>query len=129
MKWFGPEGWPVTMCEANFRIGGRYRMEMTGPNGETNGETSGAFGGEYFEIVPNRKLVFDNALEEPESPKMLWTVTFDENDGETTLTVHILFWSVAMKEEYVGRGILVGLGSALDRLGGVSQSLSGLEGS
>ena len=115
----------MTMCEANFRIGGRYRMEMTGPIGET----SGAFGGEYFEIVPNRKLVFDNAFEELESPRMLWTVTFDENDGETTLTVHILFWSVAMKEEYVGRGILVGLGSALDQLGGVSQSLSGLEGS
>lgn len=119
MRWFGPEGWPVTMCEVDFRVGGRYRMAMTGPNGEQ----SGAFGGEYFEIVPNERLVLDDAFEAPGSPKMLWTVTFDENDGKTTLSIHILFWSIAMKEEYLGVGMLEGLGSALDQLAGVSRSL------
>ncbi len=119
MQWFGPEGWPVTLCEVDFRVGGHYRMAMTGPNGEQ----SGAFGGEYFEIVPNERLVLDDAFEAPGSPKMLWTVTFDEKDGKTTLTIHILFWSIAMKEEYLGVGMLEGLGSALDQLAGVSQSL------
>ena len=53
MKWFGPKGWPVTMCEMDFRKGGRFRMAMTGPSGKQNTP----FGGEYLEIVPNRKIV------------------------------------------------------------------------
>jgi len=25
MKWFGPVGWPLTLCEVDFRMGGRFR--------------------------------------------------------------------------------------------------------
>ena len=58
-KWFGPVGWPLTLCEVDFREGGRLRFAMTGPSGEQNTP----FGGEYLEIVPNRKIVFDNGFE------------------------------------------------------------------
>ena len=51
MKWFGPKGWPVTMCEMDFRVGGSFRFAMTGPSGKQNTP----FGGEYREIVPNRE--------------------------------------------------------------------------
>src|SRR5262245_33780498 len=82
MKWFGPEGWPLTMCEVDFREGGRFRMAMTGASGVQNTP----FGGRYLEIVPNRKIVYDNAFEEPGSEKMIMTVTFEEAAGRTTLT-------------------------------------------
>ena len=61
MKWFGPKGWPLTHCELNFRIGGRFRFAMTGPSGVQDPP----FGGEYREIVPNRKIVFDDGYEIP----------------------------------------------------------------
>src|SRR5882672_11060309 len=77
MKWFGPVGWPLSLCEVDFRKGGRYRFAMTGPSGRQQTP----FGGEYLEIVPNRKIVFDNAFEEPGSEKMIMTVTFEEKDG------------------------------------------------
>jgi len=32
-KWFGPVGYPVTMCEMDFRKGGQWRAAMTGPSG------------------------------------------------------------------------------------------------
>ena len=67
MKWFGPVGWPVTMCEMDFRVGGRWRMAMTGPSGKQNTP----FGGTYLEIVPDRKIVFDNAFESPGAEKMM----------------------------------------------------------
>jgi uncharacterized protein YndB with AHSA1/START domain len=115
MKWFGPVGWPLTLCEVDFRTGGRFRFAMTGPSGQQNMP----FGGEYLEIVPNRKIVFDNAFEAPGSQKMITTVTFDEKDGRTTLTHHTLFASAAMKNEYVGMGFVQGVGSGFDQLADV----------
>lgn len=118
-KWFGPVGWPVTLCEMDFRKGGRFRFAMTGPSGEQNTP----FGGEYLEIVPNAKIVFSNGFEEPGAERMLMTVTFDEAGGKTTLTIHTLFGSVAMRNEHVGGGFVDGTNSALDQLAALVASL------
>jgi uncharacterized protein YndB with AHSA1/START domain len=115
MRWFGPVGWPVTMCEMDFRVGGRWRMAMTGPSGEQNTP----FGGTYLEIVPDRKIVFDNAFEQPGAEKMIMTITFEEKGGKTTLIHHTLFASAKMKREYVGMGFVAGTKSGLDQLEGV----------
>ncbi len=112
MNWFGPVGWPVTMCQVDFRKGGRWRMAMTGSSGEQNTP----FGGQYLEIVPDRKIVFDNAFEEPGSKTMIMTVTFEEKGERTILTWRTVFESVAMKNEYVGMGIEAGGNSGLDQL-------------
>ena len=113
MRWFGPKGWPVTMCEMDFRKGGRWRFAMTGPTGVQNTP----FGGKYLEIVPNKRIVFDNTFEMPGAETMVMTVTFDEGaDGRTTLTLHTLFGSVAMKTQHVGMGFVQGTGSAYDQL-------------
>jgi len=119
MKWFGPKGWPVTMCEVDFRKGGRFRMAMTGSSGIQNTP----FGGQYLEIQPNRKIVYDNAFEEPGSPKMIVTVTFEDAGGRTTLTISTLFESLAMKTEYLGLGFERGFGSGLDQLADVAGEL------
>jgi len=119
MKWFGPKGWPVTMCEVDFRKGGRFRMAMTGPDGVQDTP----FGGQYLEIAPNRKLIYDNAFESPDAPKMIVTVTFEEAGGRTTLTVSTLFESVAMKKKYLGLGYEEGFGSGLDQLADVVAEL------
>ena len=120
-RWFGPRGWPLTMCEVDFRVGGRFRFAMTGPSGEQNTP----FGGEYREIVPNRRIVFDNGFEEPDAPRMVMTVTLDEApDGRTTtLTLHTLFASAAMREEYVGVGMKEGIDSGYDQLAEVVAEL------
>jgi uncharacterized protein YndB with AHSA1/START domain len=114
-RWFGPVGWPVTLCEMDFRKGGRFRIAMTGPSGEQNTP----FGGTYLEIVPNRKIVYDNAFEEPGAEKMVVTVTFEEMDGKTKLIMHTLFASVAMRNEHIGGGFVEGVGSGFDQLADV----------
>ena len=118
-RWFGPEGWPVTRCEMDFRVGGSYRFAMTGPDGKENTP----FGGQYLELVPGKKIVFDDAFEAPGAQKMVVTVTFDEKDGRTTLTVRTLFASVAAKNEHLGMGYEPGLGSSLDNLGKLAATL------
>ena len=113
-KWFGPKGWPVTLCEMDFRVGGSFRFAMTGPSGKQNTP----FGGEYREIVPDRKIVYDNGFETKGAGRMLVTVTFDEGkDGKTTLTIHTLFQSIAMRNSHVSRGFEQGTNSGLDQLG------------
>lgn len=121
IRWFGPKGWPLTLCEVDFRVGGRFRFAMTGPSGIQDGP----FGGEYREIVPDRRIVFDNGFEKPGSPRMVMTVTLDEAAGgdSTTLTLHTLFESVAMRDEYVGLGIEEGIASGYDQLAEVVAEL------
>jgi uncharacterized protein YndB with AHSA1/START domain len=124
-RWFGPKGWPLTLCEMDFRVGGRYRFAMTGPDG-TQGPP---FGGEYREIVPNRTIVYTNAFEAPDAESMVVTITFDEDEqrGQTTLTIHTLFASVAMKNAHLGMGYVQGWGSMLDQLADVAAAMRGTE--
>jgi uncharacterized protein YndB with AHSA1/START domain len=110
-KWFGPVGWPITLCEIDFRVGGRFRFAMTGPSGVRNTP----FGGTYLEIVPDRRIVFDNGFEGSDE-RMVMTVTFDEKDGRTTLTHHTVFSTIAMHDSHVGQGFVAGTNSGLDQL-------------
>ena len=115
MKWFGPAGWPLTLCEVDFRVGGKWRFAMTGSSGIQNTP----FGGTYLEIVPNRRIVFDNTFEAPGAETMVMTVTFEEKAGRTKLTLHTLFGSVAMKNHHLGAGFEQGTNSGLDQLADV----------
>ena len=119
MKWFGPEGYPVTMCEIDFRVGGKWRMAMTGPEGVQQTP----FGGEYREIIPNKKIVFDNGFEEPGAPRMVMTVILDEDGSRTKLTFHTLFESEEMAKEYAELGFVDGTASGLDNLADLLASL------
>jgi len=119
MRWFGPKGWPLTLCEMDFRVGGRFRFAMTGPSGEQNTP----FGGEYLEIVPNRKIVYDNGFELADAGRMVVTMTYDEHDGRTLMTVRTVFESIAMHDEHVGQGFSAGLNSGLDQLAEVAAEL------
>lgn len=118
-RWFGPKGWPITLCEMDFRVGGKWRFAMTGSSGKQNTP----FGGQYLEIVPNKKIVFDNAFEEPDAPKMIMTVTFEERDGKTKLVMHTLFATKEMRAEYVGHGMEEGINSGFDQLADVVAEL------
>jgi len=111
-RWFGPKGWPLTLCEVDFRVGGRWRFAMTGSSGIQNTP----FGGEYLEIVPNRKIVFSNQFEEPGAETLLVTVTFDEEGGRTTLAIHTLFSSPEVRQWHEEQGYAAGTNSALDFL-------------
>jgi uncharacterized protein YndB with AHSA1/START domain len=119
--WFGPAGYPVTLAEIDFRVGGRWRFAMTGPDGNQNTP----FGGEYLEIVPDQKIVFSNTFEDPASRTMIMTVTFDEKDGKTTMVWRTVFESVAMRDAYMGVGMKEGANSALDQLEELVKGLAG----
>lgn len=65
------DGWQFAGAEVDARVGGRYRLGMSGPDGRKHVAT-----GEYREIDPPRRLVFTWDWEDP-----------DPTVGETLVTV------------------------------------------
>ena len=57
-KWFTPAPWTTVDCEIDLRPGGLFRTVIRSPEGQDHPNV-----GCYLEIVPNRKLVWTDALE------------------------------------------------------------------
>jgi uncharacterized protein YndB with AHSA1/START domain len=85
MQWWAPKsiGVPLRSCEMDVRVGGSYRLEFGHDASE-----SMAFVGKYLEALPPSRLVWTN--EESEDGAVT-TVTFEERDGKTLLTLHELY--------------------------------------
>ncbi len=56
-NWFVPKPWSVTACQIDLRPGGIFATTMRSPEGQEFPNE-----GCYLEIVPNRRLVFTDAL-------------------------------------------------------------------
>ena len=81
IKWWGPEGCSSSGAEIDLREGGRYRIQMTTPEGGEH-----ITHGEYREVRPPEKLVFTWVWEkvaEMEGVETLVTLEFLEK-GEAT---------------------------------------------
>ncbi len=81
MQWFGPTGATVLEVQADPHVGGRFRVVMTGPDGERH-EVNGI----YREVVTDRKLCFTWAWHSTPERESLVTLTFRaEHDARATL--------------------------------------------
>jgi uncharacterized protein YndB with AHSA1/START domain len=83
--WWTPKslGVPLRSCEMDVRVGGGYRLEFG-----HDAENSFAFFGKYVEVEPPSRLVWTNDESEDAA---LTTVTLEEQDGQTLLTLHELY--------------------------------------
>ena len=112
VRWWGPQGFTSTIIgPIDIRPGGAYRIHMRGPEGDDHWSQ-----GVYREVVEPERLVmagaWTDAQGKPTSPETLLTVTFEEHQGKTKLTLHqALFASVTARDAHRG-----GLNSSLDRL-------------
>jgi len=57
VQWFTPAPWKTTEADLDLRPGGHFTTVMVSPDGEQFPNT-----GCFLEIIPNRRLVFTNAL-------------------------------------------------------------------
>jgi uncharacterized protein YndB with AHSA1/START domain len=111
VHWLGPQGFTGTIVKMDVRPGGAYRFHMRGPEGDDHWSQ-----GVYREIVESERLVMTrnwaDSQGNPTSPETLLTVTFEEHEGKTKLTLHqAVFESVTARDLHRG-----GWNSSLDRL-------------
>jgi uncharacterized protein YndB with AHSA1/START domain len=93
-QWWGPKGFGIDSCTLDLRPGGVFHYRMKPPNG---GEMWGKF--IYREVAPPERLVFVNSFSDAEGNtvrapfsadwplEVLSTLTFEEANGQTTLTL------------------------------------------
>lgn len=96
-RWWGPKGFTAPVCKIDLRVGGAYLYCMRSPEGQDYWST-----GTYREIVePERIVATDSFADEkgnrvPAShygmpgdwpDELVVTVTFEEQDGKTKLTL------------------------------------------
>jgi uncharacterized protein YndB with AHSA1/START domain len=110
--WWGPRRFTLQACEMDLRPGGAWRFVQRGPDGNAY-----AFRGVYREIVPPERLVYTFEFEGMPGRVALETLTFDEQDGKTTLTNTMLFDSVEERDGMLqSGGMEAGAAESWDRL-------------
>ena len=118
-RWWHAGRGEMTAAEIDLRVGGTYRFAAVTPDG-----MEVAFHGEYREIVPEERIVSTEVYEgAPASEGTVNTLTLDENDGRTTVTILIEAKSKEERDAIIASGMEDGLQDALDLLEGVAQSL------
>src|SRR6185503_529493 len=90
-RWlFLPEGWKMTVCEEDVRVGGAYRWEWAGPDGGT----AMVMRGVYSEVTPPDRMVRTEIFEfgcTPQEGEQVAALALSEREGWTTLTTTVLY--------------------------------------
>jgi uncharacterized protein YndB with AHSA1/START domain len=103
-RWFGPQRLEVTLCEADLRVGGTWRVIQCAPDG-----TEFAFHGEFLELDPPRKRVGTFVWEG--APDHVATETFvcEPAEGGTMVTTTMVHDSVEARDMHVANGMEGGI--------------------
>ena len=84
VKWLPPHGFTGKVHHLDAKVGGTYRMSFT----NFSSGHSHSFGGKFLEMVPNKKLRYDDQFEDPNLPgTMITTVELREVFCGTELNV------------------------------------------
>ena len=97
MRWWGPKGFTLPVCKIDLRVGGVFHYCMRSPEGQDYWNT-----GVYREIVEPERIVYTDSFSDAAgnvvpashygmsgdwSLELLVTVTFEEHEGKTKLTL------------------------------------------
>jgi uncharacterized protein YndB with AHSA1/START domain len=116
-QWWGPRGFTNRVEKLDFRTGGRWLHVMIGPDGKELPVDN-----DIVEVTPPRRLVFRNAPVDPKAfgenppPVFTKTLTFDEVDGGTRLTLVCTFDKPEHKDAVTRRGFRLGTDESFDKL-------------
>jgi uncharacterized protein YndB with AHSA1/START domain len=121
-RWWGilGEGYSVPVCEMDLRVGGRWRFQGRGPEGDYP-----AFYGEVLELEPPSRMVYTEIFAPFPDGGSLVTSTLEEEGGKTRLTVTARYDSQATRDMVLQTGMEKGAATSYDRLEEVARSLAG----
>jgi len=114
-KWFTPAPWTVTACEIDLRPGGIFSTTMRSPEGQEFPNV-----GCYLEVVPQKRLVFTDALRPgyrpAQNPFMTAIIAIEPHGSGTRYTATALHHDEAARKKHEEMGFHQGWGTALDQL-------------
>jgi uncharacterized protein YndB with AHSA1/START domain len=117
-KWFFPHGYNATRVEMDLRPGGTSEIDMQGPDGTIYPNR-----GRYIDVDPPNRLSYTDDVAPDEAawgenppPSNVQTITFEDLDGKTKVTVHIQLASVEDRDAMVDMGAVAGWGESFEKL-------------
>lgn len=114
-EWWGVEGATIVACDLDVRPGGTFRIDMRSADG-----TVYVNRGVYIEVTANERIVSRDQHEGSENtehlPNGTHTVTFEEHNGGTLVTLISRFESTQIRDDMVRYGMVDGIEQSLDRL-------------
>jgi uncharacterized protein YndB with AHSA1/START domain len=96
--WWGPRQYGAVSAIGEFRKGGHYRYAQNGPQGEV------AFSGEIRESSPER-IAYTEEFEAMPGHGAVVTVTLDEREGKTVMTLRSVYQSREDRDAVIGSGM------------------------
>src|SRR5919197_2110223 len=117
-RWWSANRGEVAIAEIDLRVGGSWRYVMV-----ADGGFEVAFHGEYREIVPNERIVSTEVYEGMPDAEAVDTMTLDETDGRTTLTILVQHSTKAHRDAHIESSMEAGLQDSLALLERVAVSL------
>ena len=120
-RWLlGPEGWTMTRCEIDLRVGGRYRHEMRHRDGREMG-----WGGVYREITVRESLVMTQLFDEDwTGGETIVSHAFVEQAGKTMLTMTTRYSSTAARDAALKSGMIRGMEAAYRRMDDILKEIA-----
>ena len=116
-RWWGPPEWPATFVSHDFVPGGKVSYYMTGPEGEK------AAGWWMFTDIdkPNSLSFEDGFCDDSGNPSSTMpvthaTVTLEDENGRTRMTISSRFDTLEQLEELAAMGMDEGMASALGQI-------------
>jgi uncharacterized protein YndB with AHSA1/START domain len=115
-RWlYDPEGWTMTVCEGDPKVGGTFRWAWNGPDGKP----ALAIWGVNREVAPPEKIVHTESMAMGDGVplgELLATVVLTERDGKTGLRMTLLFPSKEARDGALASGMARGVAAGYDRL-------------
>ena len=121
-NWWGYPEHPMTVCEMDLRVGGTYRFAAEIPDfGEM------AFHGVNLEMDPPHRLVSTEIYEAFPDIEAVNTLTLEEHDGVTTMTILSRYPTKEARDGVIASGMEHGLQVSLNRADAILVGLQGAD--
>ena len=117
--WCCVEGYTMTVCDIDLRVGGSYRFAMVGPDGVEH-----AFRGVYQEIEPGTRLVHTEIYEMYPDAGSAIVSTFEERFGQTFYKSLTTYPSKQVRDMVLESGMEHGVRLGFDRLEQVVRAMT-----
>jgi uncharacterized protein YndB with AHSA1/START domain len=111
IRWYGPVGWSLVVCEIDLQVGGPWRFVTRRPDGREVGQH-----GVYREIVRPSRLVRTERWEDWDPGEVLVSTVLSESGGTTTLTSTTVFPSQEVRDMLIKAGMTSGAAETYDKL-------------
>ena len=111
-RWLGDPSFPLTTCEMDVRVGGRYRWVFTQQDGP------GVMGvrGTYDEVDRPDRIVSTEQFDDFPGPSSNTLVLGERGDGRTAMTLTLRYVDREMRDGWLAFGMTEGLSRGYERL-------------